>query len=316
MNYNSSNSCEEVTFVEHGHVTKWIVLSIGGVFVVFTIIFNLIVIVKINRKCKLKSFTKYFLTSLASVDLCVGVTLMPFNIINELYGLRKTAGLLFCDFVNSLDYTLCTASVIFLTTLTFDRYIALCKPFKYHKFCNKKTIVIITVSSWMSVLTISFVTIPTGLVYYGVPEDVIYCITKEGKSCTFLMSKYFAIISSTISLLMPGIIITCLNVKLSRNVRRQNNIRVQLTFHRSTRAFINRRNVSQGIHVAKTIAVLTGAFICCWMPFFIVLNVSVFSEYRLSYGIYVIANWLGYLNSTINPLLYLLLEGRSCIGRH
>jgi hypothetical protein len=315
--YNRSNStCENVNFVEHKNATKWSVLFVGVIIVMFTVIFNITVIVKINRKRKLKTFARFFLTSLASVDLCVGVTIMPVNIVNELYGLKQTAGMLFCDILNTLDYMLSTASIFFLTILTFDRYIALCKPFEYHRLCNKRMIVIITFSTWLFIIAIAFGIIPTGMVYYGVPEDILFCVLKEEKACVFLMSKYFAVLSSTISILVPVITITYLNVQLACHIRRQSNISAKIGLNGSTTTFIDHRHTSQGVHVAKTIAVLTISFLFCWVPFFIVLNISVFSEYTLSYGIYVVANWLGYLNSTINPFLYILLERKSCIGRH
>ena len=312
----SNNTCEKVNFVEHKDATKWGVLFLGVIFVMFTLIFNIVVITKINRKRKLKTFARFFLTSLASVDLCVGVTIMPVSIVNELYGLKETVSMFFCDIVNTLDYMLCTASIFFLTILTFDRYIALCKPFEYHRLCNKRMIVIITISTWVFIISLSFGLIPTGMVYYGIPEDILFCVKNKEKACVFLMSKYFAVLSSTISILVPGLIITCLNVQLVRHIRKQNNISAKITFNGSTTSFIDRRHITQGIHVAKTIAVLTISFLSCWMPFFVVLNISVFSEYTLSYGMYIVATWLGYLNSTINPLLYILLERKSCIGRH
>lgn len=316
MGFLNNTTCEEINLTEHDGSTKWVVLVFGGILVVCTVFLNSVVIAKVNRKTKLKIFTKHFLTSLASVDLCVGLTLVPFNIINELFYFRLTLGKLFCDFVNSLDYTLCTASVFFLTILTFDRYIAITMPFKYHKMCNKKTTVITSVSCWILLTLISFGTIPTGYVYYGIPDELLDCISRQIKSCIFLMSKYFAVLSSTSSLLLPAVMIIYLNVKLSKHLKRQSFVRMQLANDSVTASFISQRHMSQSIHVAKTIAVLTSGFLICWMPFFVTLNISVFTNYSVPNSIYLTALWLGYINSALNPFLYILLERKSCIGRH
>lgn len=312
----NNTTCEEIKLVEHDGTTKWVVLVFGVVLVVCTVFLNSVVIAKVNRKIKLNIFTKHFLTSLASVDLCVGLTLMPFNIINELFYFRLTLGRLFCDFVNSLDYALCTASVFFLTILTFDRYLALSMPFKYHRMCNKKTAVITSLSSWILLTLISFGTIPTGYVYYGMSGELLDCVSRQIKSCVFLMSKYFAVVSSTTSILLPAVIIIYLNVKLSKHLNRQRSVRMQLASDSATASFISQRHMSQSIHVAKTIAVLTGGFLICWMPFFVTVNINVFTNYSVPNSIYMTALWLGYINSTLNPFLYILLERKSCIGRH
>lgn len=56
---------------------------------------------------------------------------------------------------------------------------------------------------------------------------------------------------------------------------------------------------------AKTLAIITGAFVVCWLPFFIMALVMplcpgcVINEYVSSFFL-----WLGYFNSTLNPIIY------------
>lgn len=57
---------------------------------------------------------------------------------------------------------------------------------------------------------------------------------------------------------------------------------------------------------ARTLAVITGSFICCWLPFFILALVGPFCKERCHYPplLMSIINWLGYFNSLLNPIIY------------
>ncbi|XP_046391017.1 5-hydroxytryptamine receptor-like [Ischnura elegans] len=60
---------------------------------------------------------------------------------------------------------------------------------------------------------------------------------------------------------------------------------------------------------AKTLAIITGAFVFCWLPFFIfaivfpVCSSCNFNQYMISFFL-----WLGYFNSTLNPVIYTIFS--------
>jgi 5-hydroxytryptamine receptor 1 len=61
---------------------------------------------------------------------------------------------------------------------------------------------------------------------------------------------------------------------------------------------------------AKTLAIITGAFVVCWMPFFViaVLMPVCGDDCEISPVIISFFLWLGYFNSTLNPILYTIFN--------
>lgn len=60
---------------------------------------------------------------------------------------------------------------------------------------------------------------------------------------------------------------------------------------------------------AKTLAIITGAFVVCWLPFFVtallmpICQACYFSDVMFSFFL-----WLGYFNSTLNPIIYTIFS--------
>lgn len=55
---------------------------------------------------------------------------------------------------------------------------------------------------------------------------------------------------------------------------------------------------------AKTLAIVTGAFIICWLPFFIMAVVAPLCAGCINDAVFSFFLWLGYFNSTLNPIIY------------
>ena len=55
---------------------------------------------------------------------------------------------------------------------------------------------------------------------------------------------------------------------------------------------------------AKTLAIVTGAFILCWLPFFVLALVMPLCRNCIDNRIFNFFQWLGYFNSTLNPIIY------------
>lgn len=59
---------------------------------------------------------------------------------------------------------------------------------------------------------------------------------------------------------------------------------------------------------AKTLAIIVGGFIFCWLPFFTMYLIRAFCDQCIEPTVFSVLFWLGYCNSAINPLIYALFS--------
>ncbi|XP_045190978.1 trace amine-associated receptor 1-like [Mercenaria mercenaria] len=312
---NATNiSCSVHIVPEMKMVSKLILFSVFSVFIFGAIILNILLIVQINRRKKHKEFTRFFLTSMAAADLFVGMTLMPFSIANELTEMKQFLGPRTCSLMNSADVMLTSASIIHLSILTFERYIALCRPFSYMRICCRRNMIFLFLMCWLVVATISFGFIMPGFHHTGIEKHILTCNVHVLDRCRLIVGIYYELIISALTFFIPGFLILGLNIRVMSHVRKQSRKRKYVLRSEYNH---NQRNGSetQSMRIARTIAILTGCFFVCWLPFFIVNKIIVFTNYSFPYIAEEVVLWLGYANSSMNPLLYLLLQSKSCIGK-
>ncbi len=59
---------------------------------------------------------------------------------------------------------------------------------------------------------------------------------------------------------------------------------------------------------AKTLGIIVGGFIFCWLPFFTLYLVRAFCDSCVHSVVFSVMFWLGYCNSAINPMIYALFS--------
>jgi hypothetical protein len=109
----------------------------------FTIFGNLLIIYAIIRDYTLHTSKYYYIASLACADLLVGSIVMPFAFIFEMtddeYWLFPRRLLFLCDFWHSMDIFSSTASILGLSAIGLDRYVAITRPITYpNLFISKR----------------------------------------------------------------------------------------------------------------------------------------------------------------------------------
>ncbi|KFO37788.1 histamine H1 receptor [Fukomys damarensis] len=82
---------------------------------------------------------------------------------------------------------------------------------------------------------------------------------------------------------------------------------IKLTWRRlrsHSRQYATGLHLSRERKAAKQLGCIMAAFILCWIPYFVFFMVIAFCKSCCSEPVHMFTIWLGYLNSTLNPLIY------------
>ncbi|CAN2388384.1 Adrenoceptor alpha 1D [Pristimantis euphronides] len=304
-------------------------LSVGivlAVFILFAIVGNIMVILSVACNRQLQTVTNYFIINLAIADLLLSTTVLPFSATLEVLGFWAF-GRIFCDIWAAVDVLCCTASIMSLCVISIDRYVGVKHSLKYPTIMTEKKAVVIIIVLWVSSMVISIG--PLLGWKEPPPEDDSLCdITQDPGYALFssLCSFYLPLLVILIMYFQVYIVARRTTKSLEAGVKRERNksMEVVLRIHcRSSvmgestsssrskghtfRSSLSVRLVkfSREKKAAKTLAIVVGVFILCWLPFFIVLPLgSFFPELRPPDGVFKVIFWLGYFNSCVNPIIY------------
>lgn len=100
-----------------------------------------------RRYTKMKTATNIYIFNLALADALATSTL-PFQSVNYLMGTWPFGDIL-CKIVMSIDYYNMFTSIFTLTTMSVDRYIAVCHPVKALDFRTPRNAKIVNVCNWI-----------------------------------------------------------------------------------------------------------------------------------------------------------------------
>uniref|UniRef100_I3M8J5 5-hydroxytryptamine receptor 1D n=2 Tax=Ictidomys tridecemlineatus TaxID=43179 RepID=I3M8J5_ICTTR len=305
-----------------------------------TLLSNAFVLATILHTRKLHTPANYLIGSLATTDLLVSILVMPISIA---YTITRTwnFGQILCDIWVSSDITCCTASILHLCVIALDRYWAITDALEYSKRRTAGHAAAMIAVVWVISICISIP--PLFWRQAKAQEEMSDCLVNTSQISYTIYSTCGAFyIPSVLLIILYGRIylaarsrilnppslhgkrfttaqliagsagssLCSLNPSLHEGHSHAagsplffNHVKVRLAD-----SVLERKRISAARErkATKTLGIILGAFIVCWLPFFVASLVLPICRDAcwLHPALFDFFTWLGYLNSLINPIVY------------
>ncbi|XP_033106642.1 dopamine receptor 1-like [Anneissia japonica] len=308
----TDDSNEDEKFTLAATITMLLVL---GTIVLASIIGNILVCLAVATYPKLRKTANSFIVSLAMADLLVSILVMTFAISNDIRG-YWSFGKSFCTIWISFDVMFSTASIFNLCAISVDRYMHIKKPLHYYQWMTPTRALVTIMFVWIMSALVSFMPIQLGW-HEGnsgdaLPMNVTDALLNDDADDKLLIctlediNLIYATLSSFVSFVLPCLVMTSIYSRIFVAVREhvRNAKQGRIGNYDSRESGFHSPNAVRDHKAAVTLGIIMGVFLFCWVPFFTVNVVSSFCPDCSSPMLFSVLTWLGYCNSTLNPLIY------------
>ena len=242
-----------------------------AILIITTLFGNVLVCVSFYKFANLRTICNYFIVSLSVADILVALLAMPFWFIIQINNTKWPLSLDVLYFWSCVDILSGTASITNLTAVSVDRMLAIVTPFKYPKLLTSKTAVAVIICVWI----------------YAIAIACLRFAHWPGLSYLHFVSTVSFFLPLSLVVLMYSVIFVVVKIQVRR---------IGTT---------GGKEQATEMKAAKTIAVVIGAFVICWLPFFVIV-VGHANDPQFTYPlpVYNMFKWMEYLNSCLNPIIY------------
>ncbi|XP_036406081.1 trace amine-associated receptor 4-like [Megalops cyprinoides] len=265
--------------------------------ILMTICGNLLVIISISHFRQLQSPTNLLVLSLACVDCLLGTFVMPYSTVRSVESCWYY-GETVCKIHSGFDVTMSIASILHLCLISVDRYLAICKPLLYRSRVTMEKVSGLIGITWL----FSFGVMLARVNLVGI-EEMLMMHSCVG-TCVQIFNKKWGVVAAFVAFFIPGAVMASLYMKIFHVARRH--VRVIHGSKARPGALHDKNSNSEHKEkkAAKTLGIVMGVFMLCWLPFFIMLVTNPFLNFSTPSNVADALVWFGYFNSTCNPLIY------------
>lgn len=203
---------------------------------------NFMVCVAIATDRRLHNVTNYFLFSLALADLLVCCIVMPLSIVVEVRHGVWTWSVSMCLLYVYSDVFLCSASIVHMSVISLDRYLGISQPLRNRN--RSKTLIYIKIAIvWAVTLLVSC---PIAAMAMHDTSNIL-----QDNQC-MIFSRYYIIYGSTMTFLIPFMIMLVTYTKTTKLLKKQASILSQRADDRSNGNGLRRTMPHRKLGYART----------------------------------------------------------------
>ena len=309
--------------------------------IIATIAGNVLVVTAVVIEHSLRHLTNYFIVSLATADLLIGITVLPFSATYEILG-YWAFGPHICVMWCAIDVLCCTASILNLVAISVDRYLAISKPMLYPHLNTPKRVAGTILFVWLLATAIS---VPPLFGWRNERDDPNQCNLTSGQGYViysalgsfyiplivmlFVYSQIYRVAVKQSAKIKQGLVLGDFKdtndspiVNHANGPRKESGGTTSSTLSSSTgqsqdvsllaRKAQNHvpwskrlKRFAKEKKAAKTLGIVVGVFALCWMPFFLIYVIrELCTSCTVTEAVFDTFFWLGYCNSFLNPIIY------------
>ena len=251
-----------------------------------------------------KTPNSWLVTFLGLADLLVCLTFYPASVVKYMNKLDNNPGLETIHYkaTHSTVYVSLFLSIMFLLTITIEKYLYIAKPLKYPMIITKRRTFIL--ASFIRVTALAQIPI----VYIGMKKKV----QKNGKPCHYQDFVLYLYIVQ----LVPICIITFLNYKIFKIVKEQKRRIAMIRPSHAHSEQTQTEHIKQTwlprlaieLKAVRTFAIIVGVLICCFVPHIVIIIMVRISTCYCSIPIIarIVVKELVGINSVVNAYIYAL----------
>ncbi|XP_043854130.1 5-hydroxytryptamine receptor 6 [Dromiciops gliroides] len=300
------------------------VAAVLCVIIALTAAGNSLLILLICTQPALRSTSNYFLVSLFTSDLLVGLVVMPPAMLNELYGRWMLARSL-CLLWVAFDVMCCSASILNLCLISLDRYLLILSPLRYKGRMTPCRALALILAAWSLAALASFLPTHMGwhqqgrLTPHNATAEASWADLAPGGQCRLLASLPFVLVASGLTFFLPSVAISFTYCRILVTARKQavqvaslatnmEALQVPRTSNLTASASSENRRFAakhsrKALKASLTLGILLGMFFVAWLPFFVANVIQTVCD-CIPQVFFDVLTWLGYCNSTMNPIIY------------
>nr|XP_054767337.1 5-hydroxytryptamine receptor-like [Lytechinus pictus] len=254
-------------------------------------------------KAKMKSPTDALVRALAVADLLTSILIVPHPYASSVPD--TILGEFYCKVVTShiFMWTSVVASILTMTAISIERYLAISHPFFHRRAVTRKRIRDLIVTIWI----LAFLLNINPLFVEYVDRVSHHCVFRYHRR-DLAGKMFYGVVVFVIEFITPSTIMVITHVFASRTLNRELLRFDKQTSQSGTQTF----GLSAKLVVAKkrnmnSLLIIFMTFLVCWAPdqiFVLLFNLGIIDHSHLESQAYSYTVLLAFVNSCANPIIY------------